>query len=320
MSERPRASVLMGSFNERPAFLDQAMESILDQTYTDFEVVVVDDGSDDPATCRALDRWTGRDPRLRILRESRRGLTGSLNFGLEHCRGDIILRHDSDDWSAPDRFERQMAFLDAHPDVAVVGTGVMLHREDGAPLWPQAPVTGHDAIVAYFTTGNPFFHGSVAVRRDCLVAQGGYRMAFRVSQDYDCFWRLADRHRVENLPEPLYHHRITLGAISSSLGPDGGQVYHSILAQELGTQRRAGAEDMDKAHSAAGARFRALDLACENRLRQGDRALLAGRSGTSVRLFLQAVRHHPNRLRAWLKLARALMFLAAPPAGRRRLF
>lgn len=316
----PRASVLLSTYNERPDFLELAIASILDQSFADFEVVLIDDGSDAPATCAALDRLSGRDPRLRVLREPRRGFTASLNVGLGLCRGDIIFRHDTDDWSEFDRFARQIAFLDAHPGIALVGTGAVLHQEDGSPLWPVAVVTAGEAIRSCFHVGNPFVHGAVAVRRHCLVEQGGYRPEFRVSQDYDCFWRLADRYEVANLPERLYHHRITIGAVSSNLGTDGGQIFFTFLAQELGHQRRGLGEDMVVAQQAAGARLKALDLGFEALLRQADRAVLAGRVATALRLFLRAVVRYPSQRRGWLKAARAIVFMLSPPQWRPRLF
>jgi SAM-dependent methyltransferase len=209
----PRVSVIMSTHNDS-AYLPLAMESILQQTFTDFECIVVDDGSTD-ATPGILQRYA--DPRIRIIRhEQNAGLTRSLNEALALCRGVYVARMDGDDIALPERFEKQVAFLEANPEVGLVGTAFMYIDGQNRVLGAEPVFVSDAEIRARLLTHNCFGHGTVMVRRTMLQAVGGYDESFRFAQDYDLWLRIAERTAVANLADKLYCWRQTAGTISSS--------------------------------------------------------------------------------------------------------
>jgi glycosyltransferase involved in cell wall biosynthesis len=200
----PKVSVVMSVYNgER--YLCESVDSILSQTFTDLEFIIIDDGSTDE-TWAILNRYT--DPRLVLLRnKSNIGLAASLNRALAIARGRYVARQDADDFSFPPRLERQVAFLDAHPSVGIVGTGRVTVSESGEATNVYHMPASDDRIRAWLLRRSPFCHGTVMVRYHLLCDAGGYRPEFWVAQDYDLWLRLAERCEMANLPEVLYAYR-----------------------------------------------------------------------------------------------------------------
>ena len=303
----PAVTVLMAVYDPPLDMLKQAMESILRQTFGDFEFLIVDDGSRDPGVRGFLAQHvTTRpkcDPRIRIAGEPHRGLTASLNRGLALARGAWIARQDADDWSEPGRLERQMEFFRAHPETTVLGTNAWTHQRDGRPLWRLRLPAQHGDILRRLPRGNPFVHGSVMFPRAAAAAAGGYREEFRCAQDYDFLWRLAERGSAANLPEALYHYRYTGGSVSAGRAAEQMRAHRAI--QRLGAARQSGEpEDVAVALAEAGSP-NALDAL----LKQADHLMLAGdyrRAWSSYRTLLGA---HPC---TWAKLARLGVFRLFP--------
>ena len=187
-------------------FLGQALDSIFCQTYRDFEVVVVDDGSVDN-TRAVLCRYG--DARLRVLtHRTNRGLSRSLNDALDAARGEYIVRMDADDTSLPGRLHSQVAFLDAHPDVGVVGARVQPMDEAGRNRGEAQTVplnSGHIRYLLPFT--NCINHPTVAARREVLESCGGYDPAAYPADDYDLWLRVAERSDLANQDEVLVRYR-----------------------------------------------------------------------------------------------------------------
>lgn len=184
-------SIIMGvRYTRESTFpLERSVHSILDQTYQTFELLISDDGST-PAAQTLLERMTAEDCRIRLLRGCLRlDLAAKLNFCLAGARGTYIARMDDDDKSYPERLERQIAFLQEHPDIAFVGSSVDLER-DGQPAGvrnlPEAP----EARDFRFT--QPFIHPSLLFRREALDAAGGYCESADCigCEDYDLLLRL----------------------------------------------------------------------------------------------------------------------------------
>jgi Glycosyl transferase family 2 len=202
----PRVTVLMSVHNGVP-FLAEAVESILGQTMTDFEFLVIDDRSTD-GSAEVVEAYG--DPRIRVVRnDSNLGLTRSLNIGLAAARGELIARQDADDNSHPERLARQVAFLDAHPEIALVGTQARIIGSRGERRRGviRKPVTA-DGIAWEFMFGNPFIHSSVMVRTKVIREMlGGYNEAFITSQDYELWTRLVAVARATNLKERLMDFR-----------------------------------------------------------------------------------------------------------------
>jgi len=172
----------------------EAVTSVLAQTAGDLELIVIDDGSTD-ATPEVLADL--RDPRLRLERRPSAGLTRALVRALELARAPLVARLDADDLALPDRFARQRRFLDARPEVGLLGTGA------------------REAICRSLIRANPFVHSSVVMRRAALDLVGGYDPSFPVAQDYDLWMRLARVTRLANLPEPLVIRRLGAGRVTA---------------------------------------------------------------------------------------------------------
>lgn len=238
----PTISVAMSVYNgER--FLESAIDSVLTQTFTDFEFLILDDGSRDssPAIIAAA---AARDSRIRPIVRENRGLVASLNQLLDEARAPLIARMDADDLCMPDRFAKQIAFLAAHPDHGVIGSYTRDIDEDGA-AYPSSgadhPVT-HEAFVHNIEHGGPLIaHPSVLYRRDVVLAAGGYHAAFRHCEDFDLWLRLAHRTRIANLPERLLHYRHYAGQVSNRHAVE--QQTGAAIARVAYAERQAGRPD-----------------------------------------------------------------------------
>lgn len=194
-------------------YLRRSLQSVLDQQGPAFEVVVVDDGSTDD-TPAILDAIAARDARVTVVHSAPQGFTVSLGLAIARASGAYLARHDADDVSLAGRFERQWRYLDAHPDVAAVGTASEIIDEHDAALGPF-PSTSEGETVRHglLSLRATPVHGSMMMRRTAFDAVGGYRAAFRVAQDYDLWLRLSERSRIDMLPDLGYQWRLNpLGA------------------------------------------------------------------------------------------------------------
>jgi GT2 family glycosyltransferase len=304
---KPAVTVLMAVYDPPLEMLDQALESILCQTFADFEFLIVDDGSRSPVVRGLLAQRARYDRRIRIAGEPRRGLTASLNHGLALARGTWIARQDADDWSEPARLERQMEYFGAHPDTTVLGTGVWTHQQDGSPLWPLRLPMAHADILARLPRGNPFVHGSVMFPRAVAIAAGGYREEFRCSQDYDFLWRLAELGNAANLAEPLYHYRYTSGSVSAGRAAEQARAHRAIQRLAAARQNRQ-PEDVAGALAAAGD-----EHSCDTLLKQADHLMLAGNYRHAWTAYSKLLKSNLQNPMAWAKLARLGVFSAFPP-------
>jgi glycosyltransferase involved in cell wall biosynthesis len=192
--------------------LPEAIESIRAQTFGDFEVVAVDDGSTDQ-TFAQLFTWAQRDGRVRVLQGHGRGLVPALATALAAARGELVARMDADDVAEPERLERQVAMLDGDPTLAACGTGVQYFPadqvRDGARRyqdWINA-LTTHAEIARDIFVECPIPHPTLVARRHVLLAVGGYRdMGW--PEDYDLILRIwAAGYRMAKLPDILYRWR-----------------------------------------------------------------------------------------------------------------
>ena len=228
----PRVSVLM-AVHDGERYLAEALDSVLSQTLADFEAVVVDDASTD-GTAAILDAYARRDPRLVVLRnEENRKLAASLNRGLAACRAPLVARADADDVNLPDRLERQAAFLDAHPEVGVLGCAFHTMTPDGRYGGTKRYVTDHATIRARQLFASSLLHPGVMFRADVVRAVGGYDEAYWTAQDSDLWTRLRDRTRFANLPDPLVRYRTHGESILNTRGGAGRRLSVSVPGRAL---------------------------------------------------------------------------------------
>jgi glycosyltransferase involved in cell wall biosynthesis len=202
----PTVSVMMPVYNTE-RYLAEAVESILAQTFADFELIAVDDGSTDGSGA-ILERYAARDGRVRVERLEHGGIVAARNRALELARGEFCAVMDSDDVALPGRLERQVAYLRDHPEVLCVGTAVRLIDPDGRVLRDAHAGMDHERIQEVLLSGRcPLNHPSVLMRRAAVLAVGGYRDGFAPSEDLDLFLRLGEVGRLANLPEVLQKYR-----------------------------------------------------------------------------------------------------------------
>src|SRR5688572_23878432 len=241
-------SVVMPVYNALP-FLDDSINSILTQTFTDFEFVIFDDASTD-GTVGRLRHWAARDQRIKLHENKMRlGLSGSSNAVVAQARGAIVARMDADDVAHPDRLKRQWQIIEHQADVAVVGTlcngidasGRMVRPRDRWRLMRRS---------VYI----PFPHGSAMFRREVFDQIGGYDEDAAGGEDQDLFSRMLARGPVLTLPDILYSYR-----------------YHSSNATLLNGSLRVGAN-----HSKNGDALAAFYMLGAMRLWAGDPPMLLG--------------------------------------------
>ena len=208
----PKVTVLMPVYNgER--YVGEAIESILAQTFTDFELLIVDDGSTD-RTLSILREYARQDRRVVVLQNgSNLGLVPTLNRGLSATRGEYIARMDADDVSLPERLARQVAYMDQHPEVGVLGTNIVYIDAEGRLLnggRPKARRPMSSTLIHWMLLWRcAIYHPTVMIRRSVLEQTGfTYDPNFRHAEDRDLWTRLAKRTTIASLPDVLLHYRI----------------------------------------------------------------------------------------------------------------
>jgi glycosyltransferase involved in cell wall biosynthesis len=207
----PLISVLMPAYNAE-RYVAEAVRSILDQSFGDFEFVIIDDGSTD-RTRAILERFAARDGRIRLVSRPNRGLVATLNEGLGLARGELIARMDADDVALPDRFEHQVAFLREHPEVVCLGGAYLMIDAKGWVMIDNHPPEEDREIQEELLKGvTCLIHPAAMMRRDAVRAAGGYDERMEQSEDLDLWLRLGERGRLANLHQVVLKYRIHGGS------------------------------------------------------------------------------------------------------------
>jgi glycosyltransferase involved in cell wall biosynthesis len=212
----PLVSVIMSVYNgER--FLRESIDSILNQTYKNFEFIIINDGSTD-RTSEILNSYY--DERIKVINQSNQGLTKSLNKGIKLSKGTFLARQDADDISLPERLKEQVEFLESHPEIALVGTFAMFIDILGkdVKMCREVP-TDSDTIKRDLLESNCFYHGSVMLRKSIIDADLIYDESLQFYQDYDLWLRISEKFNVSNIPKILYKVRRHPKGVSRNLEP-----------------------------------------------------------------------------------------------------
>jgi glycosyltransferase involved in cell wall biosynthesis len=188
-------------------YVAEAIESLRAQSLDDFELIVVDDGSTD-STPQIVAALATEDDRIRLHSQANTGYPEALNVGWRLARGEYVAILDADDLAEPGRLERQVAYLDEHPEVGVVGGSLLLVTGDGRPFYVATYPAAAADVVEGLKTHCPVGHTAVLMRRAILEEVGGYRSAIALSEDYDLWLRVSERHPIVNLPDIVGRYRI----------------------------------------------------------------------------------------------------------------
>ena len=222
---KPAISIVLPVYNGS-RWIASSIGCVLNQRCTDFELIVIDDGSTD-------DSWSVIcsivDPRIRASRQVNIGLASTLNVGIRLARADLVARQDQDDWMHPERLARQADFMHKHPECAAVGTWAEI-REDDVPSgrYHKHPL-GNAALRMSLLFDNPFVHSSMMLRRDAVLAKGGYceDRARQPPEDYELWSRLAPHHEVANIGQVLTAYR----EVASSMSRTGTSPFQRNVLQ-----------------------------------------------------------------------------------------
>jgi glycosyltransferase involved in cell wall biosynthesis len=211
----PIVSVVLPVFNQNNQFLRESIDSILAQTFSDFELIIIDDGSDDTECREMIASYAERDRRIRLIRNDvNLGIIRSLNKGLRISKGTFIARMDSDDISLPARLQKQMDFLNRHPNCDLVGTQATVIDECGKTIGKISYPTKYESICDTLLGRNVIIHSTWMFRKDLIDKAGLYDESASNVEDYEFLLRIARTHRVENLPVSLLKYRFNSKGIS----------------------------------------------------------------------------------------------------------
>ena len=297
----PTISAMMPVYNAG-RYVAGAVESILAQTFADFELLIVDDGSTDGSR-EVLERLAAGDGRIRLVSRPNKGVGATRNELLALARGDLLAMMDADDIALPSRFEWQVEFLRDHPEVVCVG-GAQEHIDsEGRLLWNHFDPEDDAAIQEAALSGHcPINNPSAMMRREAALAVGGYRPDFAPAEDLDLFLRLGEVGRLANLPRVVTRYRIHEGSLSATQ-----------QSRQLDRMRRASDEACDRRGLARRVvptpEWRPTDRASKHRysLNYGWSGFGRGDRPTALHYGLRAVRLMPWRVEGWRLLACALL-------------
>lgn len=229
--KKPKITVLMPVYNAEK-FLREAIDSILNQTFKDFEFLIINDASTDNSKKIIL---SYEDPRI-IYAENKKnlGVTKTLNRGLKLTKAKYIARMDADDISLPERFEKQVEFMDKNQNLGLLGSSWILIDEAGKKKQFCKAYKGRQAV--HFMC-----HGSVMMRKKVLEKVGYYRKIFKYAQDYDLWLRFSENYEMTNLEEPLYKLRAHRNSVSSTKNEE--QDLYAALALKMAEERQGNQKD-----------------------------------------------------------------------------
>ncbi len=230
MNTSPPCVCVLLAVHNGEKYLRQAVQSVLDQTFTDFVFLIIDDGSTDGSP-QILREFAAADPRIQLITQPNAGLTRTLNHGLKLAQSEFIARMDGDDICLPTRLEVQVDFLRKHRDVSLVGSSVEFIDPQGCLIGLKPGlIQEHEKIDAdLLRKGWPIVHPAVMMRRSAVMDIGGYNEAYATNQDHDLFLRLSEHGRLANLPQALLKYRQHFDSISLAKFKQQGDTVEAIV-------------------------------------------------------------------------------------------
>ncbi|MGN6504083.1 MAG: glycosyltransferase [Tepidisphaeraceae bacterium] len=285
-------SVLMAVYNGQE-YLAEAIDSILSQTFGDFEFIIVDDGSTD-ASPAMLKEYAARDRRIRLIEQKNSGLTASLNKAAKLATGRYLARMDPDDIALPQRFEKQVAYLDAHPEITLLGTRVILIDPYGTEYQRPMHALTHEEIDQRLLAGEGWaiVHPVAMLRREAFERVNGYDERYRTSQDFDLWLRMAETGRLANLEEPLLKYRQHLQSANFAKAEQQKKLKLQIMAEAYA---RRGLPPLDAAALPAAPTTDPFDI----RKRGGWAAIREKRFDVARKHAYANLKLHPLNANAW---------------------
>jgi glycosyltransferase involved in cell wall biosynthesis len=206
----PKISVIMSVYNSEQ-YLKRSIDSILNQTFKDFEFIIINDGSTDNSA-QILEEYSKNNNCIKIIIQENKGLTKSLNIGIKKAKGKYIARQDADDFSFSDRFEKQVYFLDNNIDIILLGTNKYEVYQNEERLGNYYNIdTINDLVYLY----NPFAHTSAMYRKDIFIKIGLYNETFKTSQDFEAWMRFAEYGKIAMIKDVLVKRYTVDNSISS---------------------------------------------------------------------------------------------------------
>ena len=310
MQPAPKISVVMAVFNgER--YLPDAVESILHQSFRDFEFVILNDGSTDESG-KILRDFALRDSRIRLFDQERHGLTRCLNRGIALAQGQYLARMDADDVALPGRFQAQVDYLDANPEVLALGGQAQLVSPEGWPLCQWTVPTGHEEIDAAHMAGlaGQLIHPTSMMRLDAVRRVGGLNEQWTYAQDYDLWLRLAEIGRLSNLRETVLNYRLHFSSVTFAMRRSQCESVAGIAKSARGRRGMpplSSSIDLESGDGWVGA------TAWDSRERWYRMAIRGQEFSTATRIVCQLIQERPLCVSPWLgfaRIAKALCRLA----------
>lgn len=214
-STTPILSIVLPAYNAA-TYIAETIESVLDQDYTNFELLIIDDGSTD-TTAQVVHPFTSDRRVIYIKNEHNIGLIQTLNKGISLAKGQYIGRIDADDiWHNSHKISMQMAYIDTHPNTVLIGTGAIAIDQSGNTLFTMKYPAEERRIRKQFLSGNPFIHPSVICLKEAVVHAGGFLIEDTYVEDYSLWLRIAAFGHINNIVEPLMKYRIHSNGVSQS--------------------------------------------------------------------------------------------------------
>lgn len=213
----PAITVLLPVYNAGK-FLEEAIVSILNQTFKDFEFLIIDDGSTDDSL-EIINRYSKRDNRIKVISRPNKGFVATLDEGMSLAKTNLIARMDADDIALPTRLEVQYKYLQEHPDCSVVGCQLQIIDEEGKKKHIDPRPTQDVNLKLFLAYGCALSGPTVVFRKDIIESIGGFQEAALPAEDYDCWVRLVERYpetKIANMPDVLYLYRENSEGISLS--------------------------------------------------------------------------------------------------------